>query len=128
MRISDWSSDVCSSDLVQRILEIRPFGRRAGGVGGKGPSLPLPSRIGALGGGDLLRAHAGEEIIALVEFAHMVQAQPAPIRPLPVRSASFQRRRAKFSRLLAARNRAGAGAFPAAGAKGENTGSDGKKR
>src|SRR3546814_20568176 len=27
MRISDWSSDVCSSDLPQRAFRVRPFAR-----------------------------------------------------------------------------------------------------
>src|SRR3546814_9959211 len=35
MRISDWSSDVCSSDLRERIGEdaVQRFGDRLGGVG-----------------------------------------------------------------------------------------------
>src|SRR3546814_13226127 len=33
MRISDWSSDVCSSDLVERPAQKR-IGRRAGGASG----------------------------------------------------------------------------------------------
>src|SRR3546814_14113968 len=36
MRISDWSSDVCSSDLRRILLEL-PEGRRHAGIGGLEP-------------------------------------------------------------------------------------------
>src|SRR3546814_6131703 len=38
MRISDWSSDVCSSDLIEQMIPVRrrlPFGERRGPIGGK---------------------------------------------------------------------------------------------
>src|SRR3546814_9721142 len=54
MRISDWSSDVCSSDLVDRfavnqalqcLLQIRLFGERKQGVQG-GTIILLPCEAG----------------------------------------------------------------------------------
>ena len=63
---------------------------------------------------DLVRGHAREEIIARVEFAHMLQAQPAPARPFMPAAIPFQRRRAEFARFPASRDRAGAVAFHAA--------------
>ena len=97
------------ADGVERVGEVGPFGRRAVGVGRKGARLPLPPGKGALGGGDFLRRHAGEEIIALIEFAHMVQAQPAPARPfIAGTGAALQRRRAELARFGAATHPAGA--------------------
>src|SRR3546814_8245079 len=47
MRISDWSSDVCSSDLVQAGLVIAhvPFERRYAGLLGKGLRLGVVAGI-----------------------------------------------------------------------------------
>src|SRR3546814_11572512 len=47
MRISDWSSDVCSSDLLQAMLG-QWFGSEGSGGGGDDPvlkSLPLPALV-----------------------------------------------------------------------------------
>src|SRR3546814_8903996 len=48
MRISDWSSDVCSSDLVASLLGVlKPIATIAGALGGKSPfTRPLPSQRG----------------------------------------------------------------------------------
>src|SRR3546814_2644714 len=65
MRISDWSSDVCSSDLLGRGFSLRPEGPGGGGQlrplrdqRQLGVSLPR-RRAGAAGCGDA-RAAAGE--------------------------------------------------------------------
>src|SRR3546814_9928888 len=50
MRISDWSSDVCSSDLVDRSVEARVVQLQAGIV------APLVGALGP-GGADLGAAH-----------------------------------------------------------------------
>src|SRR3546814_18525214 len=47
MRISDWSSDVCSSDLIGRGLEVRLAGTEADHV-----AAGSLQRTGLLGGGD----------------------------------------------------------------------------
>src|SRR3546814_1087135 len=55
MRISDWSSDVCSSDLVEPGVQARGFGLLvAGGGGGSGGG----SGVGV--GGRLLAGDQGE--------------------------------------------------------------------
>jgi hypothetical protein len=46
---------------------------------------------------NFLRAHAPEEIILLVELAHMVEAQPAPLRWPIGGMAHILRRGAEFS-------------------------------
>lgn len=67
---------------VEGIGKVAPPGRRSAcrPRGGKSPRLPLPSCMRALGSGDLLGAHALEEIILLVERADMLLTQPAPAR------------------------------------------------
>ena len=56
---------------------------------------------------DFLGAHAFEPVIARVEFAHVIEAEPAPFaRPVePVRTVAG---RTEFPRLAAARRFAGA--------------------
>src|SRR3546814_4943309 len=46
MRISDWSSDVCSSDLV---ADLRRFARQAGGQGDADPDIFEPGEPRPLG-------------------------------------------------------------------------------
>ena len=100
------------ADRIERIDEIGPFGRRTMRIGGKSARLPLPPGIGALRRRDLVGRHAGEEIIALVEGFDMVEAEPAPARPLIARSrATFCRRRAEFAGFRASGRRTGAVAF-----------------
>src|SRR5687768_11647460 len=56
-----------------------------------------------MGGLDLLGSHAGEIIIAEVEVADMVEAQPAPVaRPVEIWTAAISRGRAELARLGAA--------------------------
>src|SRR3546814_8741588 len=69
MRISDWSSDVCSSDLIAQVpaaqnLPIRPFG-------GIGEIMPRIGRIIALGAqvaviGEIGRASCRERVCQYV--------------------------------------------------------------
>ena len=92
-------------DRVKGVVEIGPA-RRPVGVG-EGAGLALPAGIGALRIGDLVGAHAGEEIIAGVEGADMVEAQPAP-RARPVEAGAVIAGRAKLARLVATGMVAGA--------------------
>src|SRR6185369_1922533 len=65
-------------DRIERILEIRPARRLVHARGGpERPALPVPARGRVLGGDDLVGAHPGKPVIAGVEFAHMVEAEPA---------------------------------------------------
>src|SRR3546814_4284431 len=75
MRISDWSSDVCSSDLIGKVLPAR---RWRGRVRRKSARFPFPSGIRPLRLLNFIGSHSGEVIISLVEFTHMVKAEPAP--------------------------------------------------
>src|SRR3546814_5129634 len=55
MRISDWSSDVCSSDLPHRHLEAAPAARPGGDDGrqsrpARPPPAPYSSRAGSAAG------------------------------------------------------------------------------
>src|SRR3546814_20588196 len=75
MRISDWSSDVCSSDLIGKVLPAR---RWRGRVRRKSARFPFPSGIRPLRLLNFIGSHSGEVIISLVEFTPMVKAEPAP--------------------------------------------------
>src|SRR3546814_8049989 len=116
IRISDWSSDVCASDLgagvqpqhlqglairagkhlsvarnrllhrrtgesraqyIRRIGKARPCRFRIA-IGGEDSRFPFPPGKGALRGLDLVGRHALEIIIARVEGADMIEAEPAP--------------------------------------------------
>src|SRR3546814_3175543 len=61
MRISDWSSDVCSSDLVPR----QPFGEQLAlrllGGGAAGPGLHCPQQGDAIEGS--VGAASGDQIV-----------------------------------------------------------------
>src|SRR3546814_6677598 len=64
MRISDWSSDVCSSDLVERKAQEYPQGTR---TGGRGAGDRPPDRRGADRGAlgyflDLLPGYRGAQM------------------------------------------------------------------
>ena len=89
------------ADRVERIVEIGPArARRA--VGGEGAGLAVPAAIGILRGADLVGAHPLEIIVAGVELADMVEAEPAPVAgPVEVRAASGAGR-AEFAGRVAA--------------------------
>src|SRR3546814_6870093 len=77
MRISDWSSDVCSSDLVVDVAlldEVRGVAHRAGGV--------VEQRL------LLLRGHQPEQVTGLLEVVVVVVAVVPPVRV----AADLQRR------------------------------------
>ncbi len=65
------------------------------------------ARIGPLRLVDLLRAHAPEEIIRLVELADMLEAEPAPLRRAVRAVAAMLGRRAELAGIGAAGMRAG---------------------
>src|SRR3546814_8022695 len=72
MRISDWSSDVCSSDLGAR-------GRLDGGAG----SAPAAMALGAAAGGPHRHAEGGGAL-ALFQAARMGGEPAAPCPPFRV--------------------------------------------
>src|SRR3546814_7813076 len=65
MRISDWSSDVCSSDLVGVEVQQRRHGR-----GRYRPSPPAPISGGRSGGVDGDRGVLGQDLLALAVPEH----------------------------------------------------------
>ncbi len=69
-----------------------------------------PSAIGIVGGLDLVAAHPLEIIVAGVELADMVEAQPAPVAGA-VEARAASRRRPELARALAARVRADSAGF-----------------
>ncbi len=96
-------------DRIERIGEVRPSRRAIGAHAREGARLALPAGIGALFGGDLVGAHPREIIVALVEGADMIEAQPLPVpRPVEARAVAVIGGRAKFAGGIAARR----GAFP----------------
>ena len=72
----------------------------------EGARLALPPGKRPLLRVDFLRAHAGEEIVARVERANMVETEPA-IRPRPLRAIArpLRRWRAELARGVATRLR-----------------------
>ena len=127
-------SDLRSASLSSRPSSLGAFARRRGGSGrrsrragrrnrpscgggvgahaGEGAGLAVPAAIGILGGLDLVGAHALEIIVAGVELADMVEAQPAPVaRPVEARAAAGRARgtrrrpRSRDARKAAARLR-----------------------
>src|SRR5690606_39620299 len=93
-----------AAQRVHRVPEIRPARRQVGASGGsKGTAFGLPASGRRLGGHDLVRAHALEEIIACIELAHMVEAEPAPGRRA-VGRAMGREGRAKLAGFAATRN------------------------
>src|SRR5579875_2877011 len=90
------------ADRIERIGEIGPARRAVGTIGGERAGLAFPAGIGALRVVDLLGAHALEEIVAGVEFADMVEAEPAiAARPVAARRA-LRRRHTKLAGFVAA--------------------------
>src|SRR3546814_14356227 len=84
MRISDWSSDVCSSDLkAEPLLEhkgqhARPMGIGVGpdmaAIGKKAVGLALQKgRVGEQGGGERLKRKADAELLHHVRLAAIVE-------------------------------------------------------
>ena len=80
-----------AGDRVERIGEIAPRRRRVGAVGGEGAGRALPAGDRRLRRGDLVRAHAVEEIVLRIVLADMVEAQQAP-GARPVEIGRLQRR------------------------------------
>src|SRR3546814_734341 len=92
------------AERIHRVAEIGPARRQVSAArGAKGAAFGLPARGRRLGGEDLVGVHAFEEIIAAVEFADMVETQPAPGRRTVGRAVGGGGR-AKFAGLAAARN------------------------
>src|SRR5579859_1692222 len=90
------------ADRVERIAEIGPARRPVGADMAERARLTFPARIRPLRGLDLIGVHAREEIVARVEGADMIEAEPAPVRRL-VATRALARRRAEFARQRAAR-------------------------
>src|SRR3546814_14108162 len=59
MRISDWSSDVCSSDLRYSGLILKPYFPRPGKGELAGERLPVLAGLGEIGGHRLHRLQMG---------------------------------------------------------------------
>ena len=69
------------TQCVDRIPEIGPARRQVGAARGtEGAAFGFPARGRRLRRHDLVGGHALEEIIARVEFADMIEAQPAILR------------------------------------------------
>src|SRR3546814_13489988 len=82
MRISDWSSDVCSSDLITLVTEtvLEHEGEHAGAVRiGVGPDMAAigeeavglafgEGRVGEEGGGERLKGETDAELLGHVGF------------------------------------------------------------
>ena len=94
------------ADRVERIDEIGPARRRRGAGGAEGAGLAVPAAIGVLRVADLVGAHPVEIIVAGVELADMVEAEPAPLAR-PVEAGALGAGRAE----LAGRVAAGLGAM-----------------
>jgi hypothetical protein len=89
---------------VERVGEVGPGRRRIGARMRERPSGAVPARIGALRVGNLVGAHALEEIILRIMLAHMLQAQESPgARTVEIRRLEG---RLEFARLLATGDRA----------------------
>ena len=89
-------------DGVERIGKVGPARTHVRRCG-KGAGLPVPAGIRPLRLLDLVRAHAFEEIIAVVERAHMIEAEPLPLaRPVEAIAPPLRYRRTKFAGLCAA--------------------------
>ena len=68
-----------AGDRVERIGEVAPPRRRVGAVRGELAARPVPAGERRLRVGDLVRAHALEEIVLRIVLADMVEAQEAPV-------------------------------------------------
>src|SRR3546814_19077298 len=103
MRISDWSSDVCSSDLSQALSteERRPSAQRRAGASGLAslsfrrafplPSLPFRHGLGLIKA-KTQRIHNG---VAHHRRGHGEQDQPADKRSGPNAREKIERRRGR---------------------------------
>ena len=91
------------TDCVERVVEIRPARHPVdAGVRPEGARLGAPAGDGRLSGEDFLGAHPLEPVVPCVEFADVLEAEPAPI-PRPVEAGTAAAGRAEFTRLTAAR-------------------------
>src|SRR3546814_11193527 len=104
MRISDWSSDVCSSDLAgaaAHAREVIGVRRGAGGVDGGQPvgalDAVLRARLLDVGGGDAQVAVVGDDRLDdLPQAVVEEEVPPADSRDvLPVGGSSAERRGGK---------------------------------
>src|SRR3546814_5357745 len=84
MRISDWSSDVCSSDLAKR-PDLGPYDRRVGPHGHGGEIVILCLRQALIVGyDDIRRRHkSGEGLTAFLCGEVQAHAAFADIEPEP---------------------------------------------
>src|SRR5690606_9184911 len=91
------------ADRVERVVESGPARHPAGpGSGAEGRRLGAPAGRRRLRGVDLVGAHAFEPVVARVELAHVVEAEPAPVSRA-VEAGSARARSAELARLVAAR-------------------------
>src|SRR3546814_12653513 len=82
MRISDWSSDVCSSDLIVRIEQLYPF-----------PADPLIARLRRMVNLDEMVVAVAQEDLRLRRYRrHPVAQQCADHLPLQIGRASCRAR------------------------------------
>src|SRR3546814_7857508 len=79
MRISDWSSDVCSSDLAQRRLPVEVARQRAAQVGDQ----VAEHRVGALRVAAGERLRAGQGVVEEVRFDLRVEQAQLRLAQLP---------------------------------------------
>src|SRR5690606_21646965 len=81
------------ADRVERVVEARPARRRPSpAVAAERARLARPAGDRRLRGEDLLGAHAFEPVVAGVELAHVLEAQPAPLaRTVEARGAAAGR-------------------------------------
>src|SRR3546814_5000716 len=97
LRISDWSSDVCSSDLLGRVAGAEPEPRRDGGQAdgrGCGRDVPGHGRAGGTVRRARLRPHHGGGTGGdpRASLSAAPASPPAPARPLQIGSASCRER------------------------------------
>src|SRR4051812_43976538 len=89
------------ADRVERVDEIGPARRRRSAGGAEGAGLAVPAAIGVLGLADLVCAHPLEIIIARIERADMIEAEPAPVAR-PVETGPVRAGRAELAGRVAA--------------------------
>src|SRR3546814_18520787 len=105
MRISDWSSDVCSSDLLYRALRFLVFTLRYHSRFVSSRSLHLKANPTA---GATVRGSKSFPVVALVVCLAACAAAPPPQPFDPARSAAMlQARRLDAAGVLAGLQRAG---------------------
>lgn len=96
------------SDGIERIVEVGPA-RHSVDAGGRPERVALrsPPGGGRLRGKNLLRAHPFEPVVTRIEFAHVIEAEPAPVAG-SVERVSLRPGCAKLSGLRTSRHLASA--------------------